>query len=75
MEKSRGLSGQSRSAFISSLIDSVSKEQRWQRIYQIYLSATNNKQNLLNKFEYGKLLGHGQIEPSGAGKNNTGQKS
>ncbi len=34
LEKSRSLSGQSRSAFISSLIDNVSEEQRWQKIYQ-----------------------------------------
>lgn len=34
LEKSRQISGQSRSAFISSLIDSVSEEQRWQKIYQ-----------------------------------------
>ncbi len=34
LEKSRQISGQSRSAFISSLIDNVSEEQRWQRIYQ-----------------------------------------
>ena len=34
LEKSRTASGQSRSAFISSLIDIASEEQRWQRIYQ-----------------------------------------
>jgi len=34
LEKSRSLRGQSRSAFISSLIDSISEEERWQRIYQ-----------------------------------------
>ncbi|MBU1000238.1 hypothetical protein KKE78_02485 [Patescibacteria group bacterium] len=34
LEKSRQISGQSRSAFISSLIDSASEEKRWQRIYQ-----------------------------------------
>lgn len=34
LEKSRSLSGQSRSAFISSLIENISEEQRWQRIYQ-----------------------------------------
>lgn len=34
LEKSRERSGQSRSAFISSLINSVSEEERWQKIYQ-----------------------------------------
>lgn len=34
LEKSRQTRGQSRSAFIASLIDSVSEEERWQRIYQ-----------------------------------------
>lgn len=34
LEKSCQISGQSRSALISSLIDNVSEEQRWQRIYQ-----------------------------------------
>lgn len=33
LEKERVLKGQSRSAFITSLIDQVSEEQRWQRIY------------------------------------------
>lgn len=34
LEKSRSISGQSRSAFISSLINNVSEEDRWQSIYQ-----------------------------------------
>lgn len=34
LEQSRNLSGQSRSAFISSLIEGASEEKRWQRIYQ-----------------------------------------
>lgn len=34
LEKSRQHSGQSRSAFISSLINDVSEKERWQRIYQ-----------------------------------------
>lgn len=34
LERSRSKSGQSRSAFISSLINSVSEQERWQRIYQ-----------------------------------------
>jgi len=34
LEQSRRASGQSRSAFISSLIDKVSEELRWQKIYQ-----------------------------------------
>ena len=33
LEKGRGISGQSRSAFISSLIDQSISDERWQRIY------------------------------------------
>lgn len=34
LEKSRSESGQSRSAFITSLIDRASEDQKWQRIFQ-----------------------------------------
>lgn len=34
LEKERRLKAQSRSAFIASLIDQVSEEARWQRIYK-----------------------------------------
>lgn len=34
LEKIRSVSGQSRSALISSLIDNASEKERWQRIYQ-----------------------------------------
>lgn len=35
LEKDRRISGQSRSAFISSLIDKKASDERWQRIYQL----------------------------------------
>ncbi len=34
LEKERATRGQSRSAFIASLIDQITEEQRWQRIYK-----------------------------------------
>lgn len=34
LEKERSLRGQSRSAFIASLIDKVTEEERWQRLYK-----------------------------------------
>ena len=34
LEKERSVRGQSRSAFIASLIDQVAEEERWQRIYK-----------------------------------------
>ena len=34
LEKERMIRGQSRSAFIASLIDQISEEERWQRIYK-----------------------------------------
>lgn len=34
LEKARRLRGQSRSAFISSLIDKEAEEERWQKIYK-----------------------------------------
>lgn len=34
LESERKKKGQSRSAFISSLIDRISEEERWQRIYK-----------------------------------------
>ena len=34
LEKARSIRGQSRSAFIASLIDQIAEEERWQRIYK-----------------------------------------
>lgn len=34
LEKERSTRGQSRSAFVASLIDQVSEQERWQRIYK-----------------------------------------
>lgn len=35
LEKERKLKGQSRSAFIASLIDQIAEDARWQRVYKI----------------------------------------
>lgn len=34
LERERSVRGQSRSAFVASLIDQVSEQERWQRIYK-----------------------------------------
>lgn len=34
LEKERRIRGQSRSAFVSSLIDQIAEDERWQRIYK-----------------------------------------
>ena len=34
LERSRKLTGQSRSAYLASLIENLSEDQRWQRIYK-----------------------------------------
>ncbi len=35
LEKERKLKGQSRSAFIASLVEQMTEDQRWQRIYKM----------------------------------------
>ena len=35
LERERKLRGQSRSAFITSLIDQIAEDERWQRIYKL----------------------------------------
>lgn len=55
LEKARKVRGQSRSAFVASLIDKVREEERWQKIYKLG-SETARKFKITSEDDIDRLL-------------------